>query len=500
MEAIKDPLTHIVRNSVDHGIEESDVRTAAGKPAEGTLLLRAFHKGGQVNIEIIDDGGGINIERVRDKAIEKGLITPEKAETMSERELTNLVLLPGFSTAQKVTNVSGRGVGMDVVRTNIEKIGGSLELQSVKGQGTTLRIKIPLTLAIVPALIIRAADQRFAIPQVSLLELLRLDGERAEREIEMIHNVPVYRLRGNLLPLLYLDEQLELSECHGSGSGRNEKVAGASCPSAAAGSDSDISDVEEAQEKPSVNIVVLQAEDRQFGLVVDAISDTQEIVVKPLGRQLSTVSTYAGATIMGDGAVALILDVTGVAKQGGILTEHRDGAIGDPKRESKQESSLVKSMLIADRGDGTRVAIELASVSRLEEFRLSEIEKTDIGAVVQYRGGILPLVSMVPAMNLSLASDESVNSDESNRIQVIVFSTNGESVGVVVGKIIDVVEHPVASPADHENTEIGSDLLVIQERVTKVVDLTKTINSLRVQDCPAIGNSVVAAVSPTVCS
>ena len=238
LEAIKDPLTHIVRNSVDHGIESSEVRKAKGKPAKGTLVLRAFHEGGQVNIEVSDDGGGINVERVRKKAIEKGLVTDEQADNLSDREVFNLILLPGFSTAQKVTNVSGRGVGMDVVKTNIEQIAGSVEINSIPGESTTLRIKIPLTLAIVPALVVQSGGDQYAIPQVSLLELVRLEASRAAQEIEFIHDAPVYRLRGNLLPLIYLDEQLELRM-------REKQV-----------------------DDETVNIVVLCAEDRPFGLVV----------------------------------------------------------------------------------------------------------------------------------------------------------------------------------------------------------------------------------------
>jgi two-component system chemotaxis sensor kinase CheA len=199
-EAIKDPLTHVVRNSVDHGIESPEARIAAGKAAEGCLTLRAYHEGGQVNIEISDDGGGVNAEKVRDKALQKGLITPEQAARMGERELVNLIFLPGFSTAEKVTNVSGRGVGMDVVKTNIEKIGGSVDVQSKAGQGTVLKVKIPLTLAIIPALMVTSGGDRYAISQVSLLELVRLEGEQAKKSIEMVHGAPVYRLRGRLVP------------------------------------------------------------------------------------------------------------------------------------------------------------------------------------------------------------------------------------------------------------------------------------------------------------
>jgi len=209
IEAIKDPMTHLVRNAVDHGIEPPEVRQAAGKPPEGRLLLRAFHEGGQVNIEITDDGAGLDLEKIRNKAVQKGLISADQSARMSEREMSNLIFLPGLSTAEKVTNVSGRGVGMDVVRTNIEKIGGVVDVQSKPGQGSTVRMKIPLTLAIIPALIVTSAGERYAIPQVSLLELVGLDGDRARTGIEMIHGAPVYRLRGRLLPLVHLNRELE---------------------------------------------------------------------------------------------------------------------------------------------------------------------------------------------------------------------------------------------------------------------------------------------------
>ena len=293
IEAIRDPLTHIIRNSVDHGIESPERRAAAGKHPEGHILMRAYHEGGQVNIEIIDDGAGIDHARVRNKAVEKKLISAEEAAGLSDRELTNLIFLPGFSTAEKVTNVSGRGVGMDVVRTNIEKIGGSVDLQSTPGQGTTLKIKIPLTLAIVPALIVRAGGERFAIPQVSLLELVRIEGEAAANAVENVYGSPVFRLRGNLLPLVFLDRELRLP-----GPPANAEL--------------------------SYNIIVLQADQRPFGLVVDSVCDTEEIVVKPIGKHLKGLPMFAGATIMGDGRVALILDALGLAQHARVLGEAAD--------------------------------------------------------------------------------------------------------------------------------------------------------------------------------
>ena len=221
IEAIKDPMTHLVRNAVDHGVESPDARRAAGKDPEGVLQLRAFHEGGQVNIEISDDGAGLNLEKVAQKAVQKGLISADQAARLSEREAANLVFLPGLSTAEKVTNVSGRGVGMDVVKTNIERIGGTVDLQSTPGKGTSVKIKIPLTLAIVPALIVTSAGERYAIPQVSLLELVGLDGEQARKGVEMIHGVPVYRLRGRLLPLVYLKQVLKTGPAEDGARGRS---------------------------------------------------------------------------------------------------------------------------------------------------------------------------------------------------------------------------------------------------------------------------------------
>ena len=437
LEAIKDPLTHIVRNSVDHGIEPSDERVAAGKPAEGTLWLRAFHESGQVNIEVADDGRGIGLERVKNKAIEKGLVTAEQAAAMNERELTGLILLPGFSTAQKVTNVSGRGVGMDVVKTNIERIGGTLDINTIEGQGTTLRIKIPLTLAIVPALMVTSGEDRYAIPQVSLLELVRLEREKAEKEIEFLYGHPVYRLRGNLLPLLYLDEELKTR----------------------------VESQDSEDEELAVNIVVLQAEDRQFGLIVDGITDTQEIVVKPLGQYLKSIPTFAGATIMGDGSVALILDVIGIAQQGGILTEHSNRLRDDSL--SSDRASNRKSWLLVDPGDETRAAVPLESVARLEEFTSEHIEIVDHQSVVQYRDQIMPLV------NLSGQPVGALHLEGNEQLQVVVYNASGVSVGIVVGSILDIVEEDFES----EEGETGPERMVITGRVTRIVDPDMVVRS-----------------------
>jgi two-component system chemotaxis sensor kinase CheA len=437
IEAIKDPLTHVIRNAVDHGIESPEERQAKGKDAEGTLSLRAFHEGGQVNIEIVDDGRGLDQERLKQKALERGQLSPDHAARMSEREVLNLIFLPGLSTARQVTNVSGRGVGMDVVKTNIEKIGGTVDVYSTRDQGTTLKIKIPLTLAIIPALIATSGGERFAIPQVSLLELVRLEAEHQETAIEMVHGAPVYRLRGKLLPLVYLNEQLRL-----------------------AGVDM----------RGAVNIVVLQADDRQFGLVVDEINDTEEIVVKPLGKQFKGNACFAGATIMGDGKVALILDVLGMAQMASVVTEVRDRAPGEQEVHATDTAVKSDAWLVFTVAGGRRMAIPLSIVSRLEEFSSRQVERSGNGLVVQYRGKIMPLIDIAARLRLG-DSCESMQ-----RLQAIVYSQEGQSVGLIVDQIVDTVEQAVAGSQEHKRGELmGS--AVIQERVTDLLNVSALVQS-----------------------
>jgi two-component system, chemotaxis family, sensor kinase CheA len=432
VEAIKDPLTHIVRNSVDHGIESPEARRSRGKPAEGTLTLRAFHEGGQVNIEIADDGGGINAEKVKAKAVEKGLITADQAAAMGEREAVNLIFLPGFSTAEKITNVSGRGVGMDVVKTNIEKIGGAVDIQTRPGEGTTLRIKIPLTLAIIPALLVTSGGERFAIPQVSLLELVRLDGDEARGQIEQVHGAEVYRLRGQLLPLVSLNRQLKLPE----------------------------------QSADSVvNIVVLQADGRQFGLIVDQINDTEEIVVKPLGKQLKGLGSFAGATIMGDGKVALILDVMGLAQSAGVVGESREAHRGVAEGVSARGTVDQKqAVLLFSAGGNSRMAVELGKVARLEEFSPEAIESEGGAQVVQYRGSIMPLVSLAERFGRTSSAEAGA------KVPVVVCAAGSGHVGLSVDAILDIVEENlVIDPRRRRDGVIGS--AVVQGKVTELLDV-----------------------------
>jgi two-component system chemotaxis sensor kinase CheA len=450
LESVKDPLTHLVRNCVDHGIETPDVRAAAGKPVEGMLTLRAFHEGGQVNIEICDDGAGIDPARLRERAITRGLLTAEKAARLSDREALNLVFTPGFSTAETVTNVSGRGVGMDVVKTNIEKISGLVDVQSVVGQGTTIRIKIPLTLAIIPALIVSAQGRRYAIPQVNLLELLRLDAASDGPQVETIQGTPVYRLRGRLLPLVDLREQLGLP----------------------------------AREPCSAtHIAVLQADDRQFGLVVDDISDTEEIVVKPLGSLLRHLDVYAGATIMGDGEVALILDTTALAEHAGVLAEDaaQRSTTDEPDQAKRADDAAEDAdraqLLLMSLSDGRRLGLNLDMVDRLEDLQRSAIEQVGGYEVVQYRDGLLPLVRLDRVYSADGADRFADVGSPDDRLQVVVCSHRDVLVGLVVSEILDIVDDELAvRSALGSGGRYGS--VVVDGHVTEILDVGHAVGDL----------------------
>ncbi|MFO0803203.1 MAG: chemotaxis protein CheA [Gemmataceae bacterium] len=448
VESIRDPLTHIVRNAVDHGIEKPETRTARGKPAEGRLSLRAYHEGGKVLIEIVDDGGGIDPVRVRDKAVRTKLIAAEDAMRMSERDLVNLVFLPGFSTAEQVTHFSGRGVGMDVVRTNVEKIGGTVDLESVLGRGTTVRMKIPLTLAIIPALTVTSAGERFCIPQVSLVELVHLDAEVAAKGIESMHGAPVYRLRGHLLPIVYLDEQLGL---------HSTRVAA-----------------------DGVNIVVLQAEDRQFGLVVDAIHDTEEIVVKPLQKQLKGIAVFAGATIMGDGRVALILDILGLAHRSSVVSGGRARGSVEKETAAAETASDRESLLVFVANGGERMAIPLTCVARLEEFAAADLEWAGTRRVVQYRGEILPLLDTSRELRRLARGGRTGRKDPAlpidRKTQVVVCSGLGKQVGLIVDRIVDIADEAIASRRAANRPGVRF-VGVVQDSVTEFPDVDALIRA-----------------------
>jgi two-component system, chemotaxis family, sensor kinase CheA len=467
IEAIRDPLTHLVRNAIDHGIESPARRLELGKPEEGCVRLRAYHEGGQVIVECSDDGRGIEPERVKFKAIEKNLITAEQAAGMGPQTILGLIFLPGFSTAQTVTTLSGRGVGMDVVKTNIEKIGGAVDIHSPVGQGTTVRVRIPLTLAIIKVLVVKSGRERYAIPQVSLLELVRLEGEQAHRGIELIHDAPVYRLRGNLLPLVYLRQQLQLNAAASGERGMaTENGNGV------------------------VNIVVLQADNRQFGLVVDSIGDTEEIVVKPLQKQLKGINVFAGATIMGDGKVALILDVLGLAQRARVVRGAHKKTLSEKEAVTGEPSAPLETVLLFNADDRGRMAIPLAMVDRLEVFPRSAIERVGPLDVVQYRERILPLIDVSRLLNGSHRSDRdsgnpqsarcgesTATADGRDRLQVIVVASQGRRAGLVVERIVDIAEEAIVGRSE-AHRPLALFTAVIQGRVTEVLDVERIVRQI----------------------
>ena len=443
IEAIKDPLTHIVRNSVDHGIESPEKRREAGKNEEGLLSLKAYHEGGQVHIEIADDGGGISPEKIRDKALSKGLISPEVARQMSERDLLNLIFLPGFSTAEKVTHISGRGVGMDVVKFNIESINGVIDIQSKPGLGTTLKIKIPLTLAIIPALMVTSKNNRYAIPQINLLELVRLEGVKVQTEIQLVHGAPIYQLRGHLLPLIFLNQELEVS--NGLDTVQN-----------------------------SLNIVVLKAGDHQFGLVVDEVNDTQEIVVKPLHQILRHVDAFAGATILGDGSVALILNVMGLVKKAHLISANLEQAKIEKAPVIEIDTRDKQMLLLVKAGYTDHMAVPMKQLERIEKLDGSLVEKAGDHDVIQYRGKIMPLIhigSVLPERRKKPRQilEPSVYENKA-LIYAAVYTKNGRSIGFVVDRVYDVVE-VVVEIKDVIRREGVLGTTVIQGNVTEILDV-----------------------------
>jgi two-component system chemotaxis sensor kinase CheA len=433
LEVIKDPLTHIIRNAIDHGIEDPERRTERSKAPEGQIVLRAFHEGGQVNIEISDDGNGIDVERVRAKAVQKGVLPADRAARMTEQELMQLIFAPGFSTAEQVTQLSGRGVGMDVVKTNIEKIGGTIDLHAMLGRGTTIHIKIPLTLAIIPALIVRCEDERFAIAQASLVELVRIDPDQHAAGIEWVHGAPVHRLRGELLPLVFLSDTLKLPASRGSGG------------------------------LAALNIVVLKEQKQLFGLVVDEVTDTQEIVVKPLGRPLNTIDCFAGATIMGDGRVALILDVQGIARRAGVHAESSQARALDRRSDAAREVRPdADRLLLFSIGESDQMALPISKVQRLEEFASGALERAGHLLAVQYRGRVLPLVDLREHFGRT-------PSGAAEGSRVIVCRHADQSVGFVVREIIDIIQETVQlEPCSQRPGILGS--AIVAGRVTDLLD------------------------------
>jgi two-component system, chemotaxis family, sensor kinase CheA len=425
LELIKDPLTHMVRNSADHGVEMPAERLAAGKSETGKVVLNAFHEGGHIIIQISDDGKGLDTVKIRQKIVQNGLGSQDDVNAMTDQQVQQYIFKAGFSTAAKVTSVSGRGVGMDVVRTNIEKIGGTIEMNSVLGKGTTFTIKIPLTLAIVSALIVGVANERYAVPQISVVELVRASAN-SEYKIEMIKGTPVLRLRNKLLPLVPLDSMLRLN-----------------------------SDQERNQEDDYV--IVVQVANFQFGIVVDSVFDTEEIVVKPVASILRDIPLFSGNTILGDGTVIMILDPNGIAAaaSNNTLTDNAEDAAVDRVIGGGQETT---TLLVFRAGDEAPKAVPLSLVARLEEIKTDTIEFSHGKPVVQYRGKLMPLVP--------------INADYKIRTgtqPLIVFTDSGRSMGLMVDEIVDIVENSV----NIEINAVGEGYIggaIIAGKATNIID------------------------------
>ncbi len=428
LDLIKDPLTHMVRNSADHGLETSDERRALGKPEKGTIRLSAYHEGGHIIIEIADDGRGLNTEKIKAKAISSGIATEAEIEKMSEAQVHKFIFAAGFSTAAKITSVSGRGVGMDVVRTNIDLIGGTIDVKSVPCEGSSFIIKIPLTLAIVSALIVEASGNRYAIPQLSVIELVRAQTN-SEHRIERIKDTPVLRLRSKLLPLIHLKKLLKMED-----------------------------GVESEPENGF--IVVTQVGSQTFGIVVDGVFHTEEIVVKPMSTKLRHITMFSGNTILGDGSVILIIDPNGIARGVGTTTTQALNAAEDAAAAGRGANDNRTSFLIFRAGSAQPKAVPLSLVTRLEEVDASKIEMSSGRHMVQYRGHLMPLVTV----------NESATVRSEGAQPLLVFSDEGRAMGLVVDEIIDIVEDTLNVEVTSETPGVlGS--AVIKGQATEVIDV-----------------------------
>jgi two-component system chemotaxis sensor kinase CheA len=501
IEAIGDPLTHLVRNSVDHGIETPDVRKRLGKNPMGKIFLKAYHEAGQVNIEITDDGKGLDGNKIAAKAVEKGRITEEQAKIMSPREKTNLIFLPGFSTAEKVTDVSGRGVGMDVVKTNLDQLGGLIDIESEPGHGTTIHIKLPLTLAIIPCQIVVTGGERYAIPQVNLEELLRIPAEQVSKRIERVGNADVVRLRGNLLPLIRLAEIIGVEpkftdpETGEARADRRKSLADRRSKKSPLISSQE---GETAAEKPTendgqnlqrrsdgrrfhaasaLNVVVVSTGTMKYGLVVDVLHDSEEIVVKPLGRDLKKCKGYAGATIMGDGRVALILDVANLAQMAGLSTVEgtaRAAEVAESEREAVRANRDKQSLLVFRSAQNEQFAAPLSLVERIEKIKRDDIEVVGGKRVIKYRGGSLPLFSIDQVATVQPLADQ-------NNLLVIVFVVAGREIGLLAIGPVDAMEANlnIDGTTLRQTGIMGS--TIINDHTTLLVDIVELVQTLNPQ-------------------
>ncbi len=497
IEAISDPLTHLIRNSVDHGIEMPSDRQEIGKPESGRVVLRAFHEAGQVVIEISDDGKGLDGDSLAAAAIGKGLLSVEQVQVMSEKEKVNLIFLPGFSTAQEVSDVSGRGVGMDVVKTNLDTLGGSIDIVSEINCRTTISIKLPLTLAIIPCQIIMTGDERYAIPQVNLEELLRIPAHQVKERIECVGNAEVVRLRGNLLPLIRLadviciertyfdpvdcEKKVDRRERISDRRGRVSQVSGSddqglqqAKTTGAKQSQPRLIDDRRHSPRSALNIVVVSTGSMRYGLIVDQLLDSEEIVIKPLGIHLQGCKGYAGATTMGDGRIALILDVSNLARMAELMPlddTHRAAEVAATTEETLRMNNERQSLLVFRSSEEEQFGVNLDLVDRIEKINQSKIEELGGKRVMQYRGGSLPLICVDDVATVQSLADR-------EDLLVIVFNYGSKTVGLLAIGPIDALEVNV----DIDNVTLKQNGIqgsaIINGYTTMLVDVPELIDTI----------------------
>jgi two-component system chemotaxis sensor kinase CheA len=494
IEGISDPLTHMVRNAADHGIESPEIRALAGKKAAGTIRLEARHEAGQVVVEIADDGKGLDPQRIAASALKKGLTTQEKLQGMSDKDKMALVFLPGLSTAETVTDVSGRGVGMDVVKTNLDRLGGKVEIDSEPGKGTLFRIKLPLTLAIIPSLIVTVQGERFAIPQINVVELLRIRAEQVKKRIEVVGDAEVLILREQIVPIVRFSDFLgilptyvdpitgnrELCRRTRLADRRSPHRATIDNTSDISGKDCNEPHWEERRQtdgrrnsaSSDIEIVVVTTGTMQYGLVVDSFQNTEEIVVKPLGRHLKILQEYAGATIMGDGKVALILDVTGLAAKANLHPlSGSTRAVELAEEADKEKLQDTHSLLLFYNGPDELCATPLDTVLRVERISRRQIEIKGGRRTIQYRGASLPLVMLSDAAQVQPI-------DEGRDLAVIVSSVQNREVGLLGAMPVDVVEsRTVVDQTTHRQKGIAGSAIIREKTVllTDVYELVETV-------------------------
>jgi two-component system chemotaxis sensor kinase CheA len=525
IEAINDPLTHLVRNSVDHGVETPDIRTIQGKDPKGLIILKAYHEAGQVVIEISDDGKGLDGNMLAESAVNKGLITAEQAKSMSDKERINLILIPGFSTAKKVTDVSGRGVGMDVVKTNLDQLGGSIEIESEVGRGSTISIKLPLTLAIIPCQIIMTGGEKYAIiPQVNLEELLRIPAASVKERVERVGDAEVVRLRGSLLPLIRLPDVLDIPRTyydpinstinpdqrqqiadrrskHTPLFKENEQQQKSNQQINGDQKQYDRSDNERRQSPASaLNIVVVSTGVMKYGLVVDRLHDSEEIVIKPIGRHLQQCRGYAGATIMGDGRIALILDVANISRMANLTSlegSDRASDLARVARDAVNEAKDKQALLTFSSSPDERFAVPLSQVERIETIKPADIEEMGGKRLIQYRGGSLPITSIDEVAMVQPISNQ-------DRLLVIVFTLAGKNIGLLATGPVDAIEIVAASIDESTLKQTGiMGSAIIEGKTTMLIDIyehVQTINPDWFAD-HAIGSSDILeedGVIPTI--